>query len=54
MDDIDLSLQQRRKEHSKLEVQKKLHDQLIVEITTFQQNIVNIRQEIPDAKQKVE
>jgi len=54
MDDIDMSFQQRKIEQSKLEDQTKLHDQLMVEITTFQQNIVNFRQEIPDAKQKVE
>jgi len=54
MDDIDLSFQQIKIEQSKLEDQTKLHDQLIFEITTFQQNIVNFRQEIPDAKQKVE
>jgi len=51
---FDMSFQQRMIEQSKLEDQTKLHDQLMVEITTFQQNIVNFRQEIPDAKQKVE
>ena len=36
MDDIVLGFQQRRAEQSKFEDQKKLHDQLMVDITIFQ------------------
>jgi len=54
MDNIVLSFQQKGAEQSKFEDQKKLHDQLTVEVTTFQQSITTFRQEIPYAKQKME
>ncbi|KEH16456.1 proSAP-interacting-like protein, putative, partial [Medicago truncatula] len=54
MEDINLSFHQKKTDQSRLEDQTLLCNQLMAEITKFQEKFVTFRQETPDAKQKVE
>ena len=53
MEDINLSFHQRKADQSKLDDQTVRCNQLMAEITTFQEKYVTFRHEVPNAKQKV-
>jgi len=54
MEEINLCFHQRKADQSKLEDQTVRCNRLMAEVTIFQEKFLTFRQEIPDAKKKVE